>query len=111
MSSTNMPGFTAELSIYKTSEYFPTFGGFFHQGNSTVDMAQMFTPNPDGPIPTFPGVPPVPIPSPSPAFPDGPRVPRHIRCFRLCTNYDFICIGFPFIRCFRVCTNYERICF
>jgi hypothetical protein len=102
MNTMNMPGFTAELSIYKTNEYFLSSEPLFHHGNSSVQMAQMFTPNPDGPIPPFPDgipTPDLPIPRPRP------------HCFRLCTNYQWICTGFPsWPRCFRVCTNYQWIC-
>lgn len=96
MNTMNMLGFTAELSINKTGEYFSIFGRFVRQGNSAVHMAQMLTLGPD----------------------DGPRLPGGILeppilykpiCFPVCTLRGWICT--PKWGCFSYCESYTFKCF
>ncbi|MGJ0430454.1 MULTISPECIES: hypothetical protein [unclassified Methylobacter] len=97
MNTVNMPGFTAELSINKTGEYFSIFKRFVHQGNSAVHMAQMFTPNPEDPIPHIPG--------------GTPKIPELYEpiCFPVCDYYGWVCT--PKWGCFRYCEHYSPRCF
>jgi hypothetical protein len=79
MNIINMPGFTAELSLHRTNDYYQTaaLSAVNQEGIFPAQFGEI--PAPDGP--DFPGR--------IPGLPDIPQVPPHRLCFYPCQPFCF----------------------
>lgn len=93
MNNMNIPGFTAEISLYKKSDqYLTTISSARTQG---IVMPAQFgeMPAPDGPDITIPGLTDMPIP-----------LPRRKICFYPCQRICLPSLGIPcFYPCKQIC--------